>query len=50
MRAPLRSKPEKYYRHALETRRDLTQAIFDMKDYYDIPEEETHSPSGENNG
>ncbi len=40
MRAPLRSKPEKYYRHALEARMDLTQAIVGMKDYYDIPEEE----------
>ncbi len=40
MRAPLRSKPEKYYRHALETRMDLTQAIVGMKDYYDIPEEQ----------
>ena len=40
MRAPLRSKPEKYYRHALEARMDLTQAIVGMKDYYDIPEEQ----------
>ncbi len=32
LRAPLRSKPEKYYRHALEARMDLTQAIVGMKD------------------
>ncbi len=39
LRAPIGSRPEKYYDPVMEARGDLTHTISEMRAYYDIPEE-----------